>query len=276
MVGTLASRRSRAALRGRPAVLGPAAARARLRARQRRLGAAAARQPARPARVPARARRTTTATREVVCDPGNPQRAPGAFGEKSVLSAPGYRPPAWLEEPGRAGDRRAASSVRVLGRPLEIGVWSPGDGELPLLVAHDGPEYDALAGLTRYAGGDDRARRAAAVPGRAAAARRPQRVVLGLGRLRPRAVLADPARAARRGRRSPAGRSGWARASAAWRCSTRSAPGRARSPGCSCSRAASSCPAMTATSRGFRAIGGSCGSSAACCARGPARAGPGR
>ncbi len=38
---------------------------------------------------------------EVVCDPGNPQRAPGAFGEKSVLSAPGYRPPAWLEEPAR-------------------------------------------------------------------------------------------------------------------------------------------------------------------------------
>ena len=43
-----------------------------------------------------------------------------------------------------------ALSLRVLGRPLEIGVWSPRDGELPLLVAHDGP-YDALAGLTRYA-----------------------------------------------------------------------------------------------------------------------------
>ena len=40
----------------------------------------------------------------------------------------------------------------MLGRPLEIGVWSPGEGELPLLVAHDGPEYDELAGLTRYAG----------------------------------------------------------------------------------------------------------------------------
>ncbi len=88
---------------------------------------------------------------EVVCDPGNPRRAPGAFGEKSVLPAPGYRPPAWLEEPGVPATVDALS-VRVLGRPLEIAVWSPGDGELPLLVAHDGPEYAELAGLTRYAG----------------------------------------------------------------------------------------------------------------------------
>ena len=88
---------------------------------------------------------------EVVCDPGNPQRAPGAFGEKSVLSAPGYRPPAWLDEPGVAGAVQEAT-VRVLGRPLDIQIWSPDDGELPLLIAHDGPEYDQLAGLTRYAG----------------------------------------------------------------------------------------------------------------------------
>ena len=87
----------------------------------------------------------------VVCDPGNPERAPGAFGEKSVLSAPGYRAPAWLEQPAVAGVYEAVR-VRVFGRDLEICVWSPGEGALPLLVAHDGPEYDALAGLTRYAG----------------------------------------------------------------------------------------------------------------------------
>jgi enterochelin esterase family protein len=87
----------------------------------------------------------------VVCDPDNPRRAPGAFGEKSVLWAPGYRPPAWVEEPGVPGALEQVG-IRVLGRRLEIGVWSPGDGELPLLVAHDGPEYDALSGLTRYAG----------------------------------------------------------------------------------------------------------------------------
>jgi enterochelin esterase family protein len=86
----------------------------------------------------------------VVCDPDNPQRAPGAFGEKSVLWAPGYQPPAWLEAPGVAGATQPVG-IRVLGRPLQVAVWSPCEGELPLLVAHDGPEYDALAGLTRYA-----------------------------------------------------------------------------------------------------------------------------
>jgi enterochelin esterase-like enzyme len=41
--------------------------------------------------------------------------------------------------------------VRVLGRELAIRIWSPGAGGLPLLVAHDGPEYDERAHLTRYA-----------------------------------------------------------------------------------------------------------------------------
>src|SRR5262249_42964905 len=81
-------------------------------------------------------------TAHVVCDPDTPQRAPGAFGEKSVLWAPGYEPPAWLDAPGVIGARQPVG-IRVLGRPLEIAVWSPGDGALPLLVAHDGPEYDA-------------------------------------------------------------------------------------------------------------------------------------
>ena len=87
----------------------------------------------------------------VVCDPGNPQRAPGAFGEKSVLMAPGYRAPDWLDAtgaPATFGDL----GVRVLGRDLAVRVWSPAGGRLPLLVAHDGPEYDELAALTRYAG----------------------------------------------------------------------------------------------------------------------------
>jgi enterochelin esterase-like enzyme len=87
----------------------------------------------------------------VVCDPGNPERAPGAFGEKSVLLADGYRPPRWLEAPAVRGEFHKLG-VRTLGRDLTIGVWSPAEGALPLLVAHDGPEYDALAALTRYAG----------------------------------------------------------------------------------------------------------------------------
>ncbi|MGP0034026.1 MAG: alpha/beta hydrolase [Solirubrobacteraceae bacterium] len=87
----------------------------------------------------------------VVCDPGNPQRAPGAFGEKSVLMAPGYRAPGWLDATGPPATFDELG-VRVLGRELAIRVWSPAGGRLPLLVAHDGPEYDELAALTRYAG----------------------------------------------------------------------------------------------------------------------------
>jgi enterochelin esterase family protein len=50
------------------------------------------------------------------------------------------------------GGRFEHVGVRVLGRDLDVSVWSPADGRLPLLVAHDGPEYDELSGLTRYAG----------------------------------------------------------------------------------------------------------------------------
>jgi enterochelin esterase family protein len=90
-------------------------------------------------------------SRRVICDPGNPRLAPGPFGEKSVVLAPSYRPPSWLDERPPAG-ARSELDVRVLGQRLTIPIWAPADGQLPLLVAHDGPEYDALASLTRYAG----------------------------------------------------------------------------------------------------------------------------
>lgn len=43
--------------------------------------------------------------------------------------------------------------VRVLGRSLRVRVWSPspGEGALPLLLVHDGPEYVAQAALIRWA-----------------------------------------------------------------------------------------------------------------------------
>ena len=69
-----------------------------------------------------------------VTDPGNPEQAPGAFGPKSVLEFPSYRSPGWLTARRRGPPR----DLRRACRPL------------PLLVAHDGPEYDALASLTRY------------------------------------------------------------------------------------------------------------------------------
>jgi enterochelin esterase-like enzyme len=95
--------------------------------------------------------------RQEVCDPGNPRIAPGAFGAKSVLEFPDYRPPAWLAGP-TADSRTIELAVpsRYLRAELPVRLWAPADarpGEpLPLLVAHDGPEYDTLSGLTAYAG----------------------------------------------------------------------------------------------------------------------------
>jgi enterochelin esterase-like enzyme len=91
---------------------------------------------------------------ERLLDPDNPNRAPGAFGEKSVLLLPGYEPPPWLEAPAIAGrSRHITTPGRVF--KVEIDLWSPADADpaepLPLLVAHDGPEYDKLASLTRFA-----------------------------------------------------------------------------------------------------------------------------
>ena len=92
----------------------------------------------------------------VICDPANPLRAPGAFGEKSVLELPGYRTPAWLQDPAPpAGDLLTTQlRSRALRGDLEVRVWtSPGGGveePLPLLVAHDGPEYADLSSLLRF------------------------------------------------------------------------------------------------------------------------------
>lgn len=95
--------------------------------------------------------------RETMLDPGNPLRAPGAFGEKSVIEFPGYRRPAWLEQAAMPGVMsELAVPSRNLGSTLRGRIWtaeSLSDGEpAPLLVAHDGPEYDELARLLRYIG----------------------------------------------------------------------------------------------------------------------------
>lgn len=90
-------------------------------------------------------------------DPVNQDRAPGVFGEKSVWVSPDYVEPWWLEEgrealPGTSIDL----PVRCKAVKAEIAVtlWAPEDAgpdeELPLLVAHDGPEYDQLSSLLRY------------------------------------------------------------------------------------------------------------------------------
>jgi len=89
-------------------------------------------------------------TVETVCDPANPNRAPGVFGEKSVALADRYEPPAWLDAEGVEGHVREHSiRARGLGASIDARVWSAAD-DGPLLVSHDGPEFDALAHLTQY------------------------------------------------------------------------------------------------------------------------------
>ncbi len=91
----------------------------------------------------------------LVPDPANPLRAPGVFGEKSVVELPTYNPPAWVFDdespPGEVSELEVP--VRALGTVQAL-VWSPADADpaepLPLLVAHDGPEYAELALLIRY------------------------------------------------------------------------------------------------------------------------------
>jgi enterochelin esterase family protein len=88
-------------------------------------------------------------------DPANSCTAPGAFGERSVVEFPGYRPPPWLDAAaveGRWVDLSVPS--RSLGKPVDVRIWAPANARpraaLPLLIAHDGPEYDTLSRLSQY------------------------------------------------------------------------------------------------------------------------------
>jgi enterochelin esterase-like enzyme len=90
-----------------------------------------------------------------VLDPGNPATVDGAFGRKSVREFAGYSPPTWLTASAEAGDTQNLDlPAPQLKATLSVRVWSPpgaqDDEPLPMLFAHDGPEYDSLADLTRY------------------------------------------------------------------------------------------------------------------------------
>jgi len=95
--------------------------------------------------------------RETISDPANPMRVAGAFGDKSVIEFPGYLRPQWLELPAPASNvTELTISSRQLGSTIRGRLWSPhalpAEQPAPLLVVHDGPEYDSLAGLTHFAG----------------------------------------------------------------------------------------------------------------------------
>jgi enterochelin esterase-like enzyme len=73
-------------------------------------------------------------------DPHNPRRA----GDRSVVEFPGYDAPKWLAAPDPGAARQVAPDARL---------WSPPDADprrpLPLLVVHDGSDYERHAQLPR-------------------------------------------------------------------------------------------------------------------------------
>lgn len=91
-------------------------------------------------------------------DPANPGRTPGPFGEKSVVELPGYRPPNWLHDAARTElanpPREVFLPSKKLRREVRALLWTSAgaahDDRLPLLVAHDGPEYAEFSELLAY------------------------------------------------------------------------------------------------------------------------------
>lgn len=91
---------------------------------------------------------------ELVCDPHNPLRATGPFGDRSVVEMAGYVPPDWLDVEAPAGDvRELTVPSGVLGEDQPALLWappgSPQGAALPLLLVLDGFELERYSGLTR-------------------------------------------------------------------------------------------------------------------------------
>jgi enterochelin esterase-like enzyme len=91
---------------------------------------------------------------ELLLDPDAPQ-ASGPWGAKSVLELDGYRRPEWLDADAPSGivEPLALTSER-LGADVTGLLWRPEDADpdepLPLLVAHDGPEFAEHSALPEY------------------------------------------------------------------------------------------------------------------------------
>jgi enterochelin esterase-like enzyme len=93
-------------------------------------------------------------TREL--DPGNQVWVDGAFGSKSVVEFPGYRAPRWLRGPtARADVVELPVSSEELAATVPVRLWHPADTTpeqpLPLLMVHDGFEYDGYSSITTWA-----------------------------------------------------------------------------------------------------------------------------
>jgi enterochelin esterase family protein len=92
---------------------------------------------------------------ERVPDPTNPLRAPGAFGEKSVIEFPGYTPPDWISDDESAGGTVLETSLpsHLLRTSVKGAIWAAAETDprapLPLVLVHDGPEYARYSQLVR-------------------------------------------------------------------------------------------------------------------------------
>ena len=88
-------------------------------------------------------------------DPANPLRAPGAFGEKSVIEFPGYAAPAWSRDEDSPTGHLVERSLpsRLLRSSVNALCWSAAESDdslpLPLVLVHDGPEYAHYSQLLR-------------------------------------------------------------------------------------------------------------------------------
>jgi enterochelin esterase-like enzyme len=90
---------------------------------------------------------------ELALDAANPLRAPGPFGDKSVVELDGYRPPHWLAlEPSPGRKSRLAVRSGRLHTTFDVPVWCVGDAGRVLLLAHDGPEYADYSSLLHFLG----------------------------------------------------------------------------------------------------------------------------
>jgi len=88
---------------------------------------------------------------ETVCDPDNPRRVGGGFGESSELRCDDYREPEWLNLSAAAGGwSDVYLPLPALHSEMVARVWSPVTETGRLLVVHDGPDYLTYGGLGRY------------------------------------------------------------------------------------------------------------------------------
>jgi enterochelin esterase family protein len=93
---------------------------------------------------------------DTVNDPENPLRAPGPFGDKSVVELPGYGAPAWTQAQDVPKGETMPFAIRSRALRADVTgiLWASAGSDpaarLPLLVAHDGPEYALYSGLVRF------------------------------------------------------------------------------------------------------------------------------